>query len=101
LRARLVLFAYGSYTAANGKWKGEVTNEEHTPTYARDRLGAQGRHHRVTEPIPTAAEADALRLRAKQSIRFKSRLRLLIPRTEAMQTDLQDRDRERHGTGPA
>ncbi|WP_375780689.1 hypothetical protein ACE103_19105 [Bradyrhizobium sp. ma5] len=26
-------FAHGSYTAADGKWKGEVTNEEHSPTY--------------------------------------------------------------------
>ena len=26
-------YAYGSYTAANGKWKGEVTNQEHSPTY--------------------------------------------------------------------
>ncbi|MGA7070511.1 hypothetical protein [Bradyrhizobium sp.] len=26
-------YAYGSYTAADGKWKGEVTNLEHTPSF--------------------------------------------------------------------
>ena len=26
-------FAYGSYTSADGKWKGELTNEEHSPSF--------------------------------------------------------------------
>ena len=74
-------FAYGSYSAANGKWKGEVTNEEHTPTY-----GARPVWERKVVTIgftgtytDEAAEADGIALAGKQSIRFKSRLRLLIP----------------------
>jgi hypothetical protein len=26
-------FAYGSYSSADGKWKGELTNEEHSPSF--------------------------------------------------------------------
>jgi len=26
-------YAFGTYTSANGKWKGEVTNQEHSPTF--------------------------------------------------------------------
>jgi hypothetical protein len=26
-------YAFGTYTAANGKWKGELTNQEHSPTF--------------------------------------------------------------------
>ena len=26
-------YAYGTYSGANGKWKGEVTNQEHSPTF--------------------------------------------------------------------
>jgi hypothetical protein len=70
-----------NYTAANGKWKGEVTNEEHTPTY-----GARPVWERKVVTIgfsgtytDEAAEADGIALAGKQSIRFKSRLRLLIP----------------------
>jgi hypothetical protein len=37
-------YAYGTYTAANGKWKGEVTNQE--LRRAAD-LGAQGGDHRL------------------------------------------------------
>ena len=33
-------YACGSYTAANGKWKGEVTNQEHSPTFGRGRSGS-------------------------------------------------------------
>ena len=74
-------FAHGSYTSANGKWKGEVTNEEHTPTY-----GARPVWERKVVTIgftgtytDETAEADGIALAGKQSIRFKSRLRLLIP----------------------
>jgi hypothetical protein len=74
-------FAYGSYTAANGKWKGEVTNQEHSPTY-----GARPVWERKVVTIgftgtytDETAEADGIALAGKQSIRFKSRLRLLIP----------------------
>jgi hypothetical protein len=27
-------YAYGTYTSGHGKWKGEVTNQEHSPTFA-------------------------------------------------------------------
>ena len=74
-------FAYGSYTSENGKWKGEVTNEELSPTY-----GARPVWERKTVTIgftgtytDEAAEADGIALAGKQSIRFKSKLRLLIP----------------------
>jgi hypothetical protein len=26
-------YAFGTYTSADGKWKGEVTNQEHSPTF--------------------------------------------------------------------
>ena len=26
-------YAFGTYTSGNGKWKGEVTNQEHSPTF--------------------------------------------------------------------
>jgi len=74
-------YAFGSYTSANGKWKGEVTNQEHSPTF-----GARPNWERKVVTIgftgtytDDAAEADGMALAGKQSIRFKSRLRLLIP----------------------
>lgn len=73
--------AYGTYTCANGKWKGEVTNREHTPTF-----GALPVWERKVVTIGSAgtytdetAESDGIALAGKQSIRFKSKLRLLIP----------------------
>ena len=74
-------FAYGTYTAANGKWKGEVTNQEHSPTYGERpiwerkvvTIGFTGTYTDET------AESDGIALAGKQSIRFKSRLRLLVP----------------------
>ncbi|WP_246729375.1 GrlR family regulatory protein [Bradyrhizobium sp. BR2003] len=46
-------FAYGSYTAADGKWKGEVTNEEHSPTYGARRCGnARWSPSDLPAPIP-------------------------------------------------
>jgi hypothetical protein len=74
-------YAFGSYTAANGKWKGEVTNQEHSPTF-----GARPVWERKVVTIgftgsytDDTAEGDGMALAGKQSIRFKSRLRLLIP----------------------
>lgn len=73
-------YAFGSYASANGKWKGEVTNQEHSPTF-----GARPNWERKVATIgftgtytDDAAEADGMALAGKQSIRFKSRLRLLI-----------------------
>jgi hypothetical protein len=74
-------YAFGSYTAANGKWKGEVTNQEHSPTF-----GARPVWERKVVTIgftgtytDEMAEGDGMALAGKQSIRFKSKLRLLIP----------------------
>jgi hypothetical protein len=74
-------YAYGSYTAASGKWKGEVTNQKHSPTF-----GARPVWERKVVTIgftgtytDETAEGDGMALAGKQSIRFKSKLRLLIP----------------------
>ena len=74
------LYAFGTYTAANGKWKGEVTNQEHSPTF-----GARPIWERKVVTIgftgtytDEAAEGDGMALAGKQTIRFKSKLRLLI-----------------------
>ena len=74
-------YAHGSYTADNGKWKGEVTNEEHSPTYGarpvwERKIVTIGFTGTYTDAV---AEADGIALAGKQSIRFKSKLRLLIP----------------------
>jgi hypothetical protein len=74
-------YAYGTYTAANGKWTGEVTNQEHTRSFGERpvwegkivTIGFTGTYTDET------AETDGIALAGKQSIRFKSRLRLLVP----------------------
>jgi hypothetical protein len=74
-------YAFGTYTAADGKWKGEVTNQEHSPTFGERpvwerkvvTIGFTGTY------TDDAAESDGIALAGKQSIRFKSRLRLLVP----------------------
>ena len=74
-------YAFGTYTAANGKWKGECTNQEHSPTFgARPiwerkvvNIGFTGTYTDET------AEGDGMALVGKQSVRFKSKLRLLVP----------------------
>jgi hypothetical protein len=81
LRGGSFFYAYGTYTSANGKWKGEVTNQEHSPTFrARPNwerkvvtIGFTGTY------TDDSAEGDGMALAGKQAIRFKSRLRLLIP----------------------
>jgi hypothetical protein len=74
-------YAYGTYTCADGKWKGEVTNQEHSPTFGERpvwerkivTIGFTGTY------TDEGAESDGIALAGKQSIRFKSRLRLLVP----------------------
>ena len=74
-------YAYDTYTAANGKWKGEVTNQEHSPTFGERpiwerkvvTIGFTGTYTDET------AEGDGIALAGKLSIRFKSKLRLLVP----------------------
>jgi hypothetical protein len=74
-------YAFGTYTSANGKWKGEATNQEHSPTFGERpvwerkvvTIGFTGTY------TDASAEGDGMALAGKQSIRFKSKLRLLIP----------------------
>jgi T3SS negative regulator,GrlR len=71
----------GSYAAANGRWKGELTNHEHTPTYGeRPVFGRKDVSIGFTGSYrDDSAEADATALAGKQSVRFKAELRLLVP----------------------
>jgi hypothetical protein len=73
-------FCFGTYTCNNGTWKGAVTNQEHSPTF-----GARPVWERKIVSIGFTgtytnenADADGMALAGKQSIRFKSRLRLLV-----------------------
>jgi len=74
-------FAYGSYTSADGKWKGELTNEEHSPSF--DERPVWGRKVVTIGFSGTYADETAygegIALAGKQSIRFKGNLRLLVP----------------------
>ena len=74
-------FAHGSYTSADGKWKGELTNEEHSPSFDERpvwgrkvvTIGFSGTYTDET------AYGEGMALAGKQSIRFKGNLRLLVP----------------------
>jgi hypothetical protein len=67
----------GSYTCANGKWKGEIVNHEHTPSKGERPvfgghevgIGFSGTYTR------DGAEAEATALAGKRSIRFKAVLK--------------------------
>lgn len=69
----------GSYSSANGRWKGEMVNQEHTP--AKDArplfgghevgIGFSGTHD------ATGATAEATALAGKRSIRFSAEMQLL------------------------
>jgi hypothetical protein len=70
----------GAYTAANGKWKGELVNREHTPAMGERPLfgghevgiGFSGTYD------DEGAEGEATALAGKRSIRFKAVLRKLV-----------------------
>ena len=69
----------GSYTCSGGKWKGEVISQEHTPAlatrpFARKTatIGFTGNY------TDNGAESDNTALLGKQSVRFKTVLRLLM-----------------------
>lgn len=74
-------YSFGTYTSANGKWKGEVTNQEHSPTFGERpiwerkvvTIGFSGTYD------DQSAYGEGIALAGKQSIRFKGSLRLLIP----------------------
>ena len=72
-------YTVGSYTCSNGKWKGEATTQEHTRYLGQHpwalkvvTLGFRGTYNDAD------AEIDAVALVGKQSVRFKSNLRLLV-----------------------
>jgi hypothetical protein len=72
------LCTVGSYTCSGGKWKGEATTQEHTRFHGKHpwagkivTLGFMGTYD------DAGAEIDAVALVGKQSVRFKSILRLL------------------------
>ena len=74
-------YAFGTYTSANGRWKGEVTDQEHSPTFGERPLSERkvvtiGFTGTYTDE---SAEDDGIALAGKQRIRFKSKRRLLIP----------------------
>ena len=70
----------GAYAAANGKWKGEIVNREHTPSLGERPLfgghevgiGFSGTYD------DEGAEAEATALAGKRSIRFKAVLKKLV-----------------------
>lgn len=74
-------FAYGTYTSGGGKWKGELTNQEHSPSFDQRpvwgrkvvTIGFSGTYTDET------AYGEGMALAGKQSIRFKGNLRLLVP----------------------
>jgi hypothetical protein len=67
----------GAYTCANGRWKGEIVNHEHTPSRGERPvfgghevgIGFSGTYTR------DGAEAEATALAGKRSIRFKAVLK--------------------------
>jgi hypothetical protein len=71
----------GSYASANGRWKGEIVNHEHTPTKGERPvfggyevgIGFSGSY----DDAGAAGEATALV--GKRSIRFSAALKLLVP----------------------
>ena len=75
----LFFYFVGSYSCSGSKWKGEVTSREHTPAlatrpFARKvaTIGFSGNYS------DTGAENDNTALLGKQSVSFRTSLRLLI-----------------------
>ena len=71
----------GAYSSANGRWKGEFVNQEHTPAKSEHPLfggyevgiGFSGRCD------ARGAEMEATALAGKRSIRFAATLKLIQP----------------------
>ena len=74
-----VLYHFGSYHCSGGKWKGEVTSQEHTPTYNvrpfAGHIASMGFAGTYTDE---GAEFEATALVGKRSLRLKTIFRLLI-----------------------
>jgi hypothetical protein len=70
----------GAYTAANGKWKGELVNHEHTPSMGeRPLFGGREVGIGFTGTYDSeGAEAEATALAGKRSVRFKAVMKKLV-----------------------
>jgi len=69
----------GSYSCSGPKWKGEVTSREHTPALATRPFARKVATIGFTGTYDDAgAENDNTALLGKQSVSFKTSLRLLI-----------------------
>jgi len=74
-------FCFGTYSCANGRIKGELTNQEHTPANGErpvweKRVVTMGYAGTYNDDV---IDVDGTSLVGKQSIRFNARLRMLIP----------------------
>jgi hypothetical protein len=70
------VFYTGTYECSDGKWKGEITSREHTPTTRP--VAERVQHVEFSGTYNDAeAEADATVLVAKQRIRYDAMLRFL------------------------
>ena len=73
------LWHFGSYHCSDGKWKGDVTSQEHTPTVAvrpfAGHIASMGFTGTYTDE---GAEFEATALVGKQSIRLKTVFRVLV-----------------------
>lgn len=71
----------GAYSSANGRWKGDFVNQEHTP--ARNEHPLFGGHEVGIgfsgRCDATSAEVDAIALAGKRSIRLAAALKLIRP----------------------
>ena len=71
----------GSYTSENGRWKGEIVHQEHTPAKGEHPvfgghevgIGFSGRCN------PQGAELEAIALAGKRSLRLTAALKLIRP----------------------
>jgi hypothetical protein len=73
------LYHVGSYQCSAGKWKGEVTSQEHTPTVnVRPFAGHVASMGFAGTYTDEGAEFEATALVGKRSIRLKTVFRLLI-----------------------
>ena len=67
----------GTYECSDGKWKGDMTSQEHTPTTRPMEERVQRIHFSGTYN-DAGAEADATALVGRQRIRYDATLRLLV-----------------------
>jgi hypothetical protein len=73
-------YFFGTYTCASGKWKGELTNGEHTPALAARPMARKGIVHSGFSGSYTDedAEYDATALVGKRSFQYHIIMRLLV-----------------------